>query len=195
MLHDLTLSIDMHDPVVGKANMDQHSFMSAGHIGTHLDTYLQTPIPPEFCVRNGKVYDATAFGSADVDLSVLDGQPVEAGDFAIFHTGFLEKHPYGTREYFKDHPQLSWALIDHLIQRGVSFIGIDAAGVRRGDEHGVADRRAEEGGVYIIENLANIGGLARAAQAGSFRVFTGWTGLRGFSGLSCRVIADLGGTL
>ncbi|MDR5761408.1 cyclase family protein [Caballeronia sp. LZ035] len=192
MLYDLTLSIDMNDPVVGKANMDQHSFMSAGHIGTHLDTYLQSPIPPEFCVRQGKVYDATRFAGRDVDLSVLEGQPAEAGDFAIFHTGFLEKHRYGTREYFKDHPQLSWELIDHLIGAGVSFLGIDAAGVRRGDEHGVADRRAEEGGVYIIENLNNIGELARAAQDGDFRIFTGWTGLRGFSGLSCRVIADFG---
>ncbi|WP_144141097.1 cyclase family protein [Paraburkholderia sp. BCC1884] len=192
MLHDLTLSIDMNDPVVGKANMDQHSFMSAGHIGTHLDTYLQSTIPPEFCVRKGKVYDATAFAGRDVDLSVLDRQPPEAGDFAIFHTGFLEKYSYGTREYFKDHPQLSWELIDHLIEKGVSFIGIDAAGVRRGDEHGVADRRAEEGGVYIIENLANIGRLAHSAKEGDFKVFTGWTGLRGFSGLSCRVIADFG---
>lgn len=195
MLYDLTLSIDMNDPVVGKANMDQHSFMSAGHIGTHLDTYLQTPIPPEFCVRRGKVFDATAFEGCDVDISVLGDQSVEAGDFAIFHTGFLDKHGYGTREYFKDHPQLSWELINHLIEAGVSFMGIDAAGVRRGDEHGVADRRAEAGGVYIIENLANIGVLAQAAHDSDFKVFTGWTGLRGYSGLSCRVIADFGGSV
>jgi kynurenine formamidase len=37
MFLDLTLAIEMHDPVVGKANQDQNSFMSQGHIGTHLD--------------------------------------------------------------------------------------------------------------------------------------------------------------
>jgi kynurenine formamidase len=191
MLLDLTLTIDMNDAVVGKANMDQHSFMSAGHIGTHLDTYLHIPIPTEFYQRKGKVYDATAFTNRDVDLSVLEGNPAEAGDFAIFNTGFLDKFPYGTREYFKDHPQLSWELIDHLIKAKVSFIGIDAAGVRRGDEHGLADRRSEEGGVYIIENLNNIGKLRDAMVSRDFKIFTGWTGLKGFSGLSCRVIADV----
>jgi kynurenine formamidase len=193
MLIDLTLRIDMNDPVVGKANMDQHSFMSAGHIGTHLDSYLQTTIPTEFYARHGKVYDARNFGERDVDLAILRDRPIEPGDFAIFHTGFMTRHAYGTRAYFRDHPQLSWALIDHLIEGGVSFIGIDAAGVRRGDEHGVADRRAEAGGVYIIENLANVDELSRAAHAQGFKVFTGWTGLKGFSGLACRVIAEVAG--
>lgn len=190
MLLDLTLSIEMNDPVVGKANMDQNSFMSAGHIGTHLDTYLQSDIPLAYHARRGVVLDARGFGEADIDTSVLPDGAVEAGDFVIFHTGFLERFPYGTREYFRDHPQLSWALIDLLIDKKVSFIGIDAAGVRRGEEHGVADRKSEGGGVYIIENLANTTALSEAAGDRSFKVFTGWTGLKGYSGLSCRVIAE-----
>jgi len=190
MLIDLSLHIDMNDPVVGKANMDQHSFMSAGHIGTHLDTYLQTPIPIDYHSRVGKVYDASQFRDKEVDLSVLDANPPEKGDFVIFHTGFLGEYSYGTREYFKQHPQLSWELIDHLIAQEVSFIGIDTAGVRRSPEHVPADKRAEEHGVYIIENLNNIGALQQEAGKRNFRVFTGWTGLKGFSGLSCKVIAD-----
>lgn len=150
MLLDLTLSIEMNDPVVGKANMDQNSFMSAGHIGTHLDTYLQSDIPLDYHARRGRVFDASAFAEKDIDSSVLIDQPVLAGDFVIFHTGFLDRFPYGTREYFRDHPQLSWELIDLLIAKKVSFIGIDAAGVRRGEEHGMADRKSEGAGVYII---------------------------------------------
>lgn len=191
MLIDLSLAIALDDPVVGKANMDQHSFMSAGHIGTHLDTYLQRPIPTEFHRRRGRLVDASAHRGADIGFEVLAGRSPEPGDFVIFHTGQLQQHRYGTREYFAQHPQLSWALIDHLLACGVSFIGIDAAGVRRGDEHSQADRRAEAKGTYIIENLDNTGALLAAAGAQPFEVFTGWTGLRGFSGLSCRVIAEV----
>jgi kynurenine formamidase len=128
---------------------------------------------------------------SDIDRSVLGDHTVEQGDFVIFFTGFLALHGYGTPEYFNAHPQLSWDLIDHLIDREVSFIGIDAAGVRRGDEHGVADRRAETGGTYIIENIDRVDLLSKAAATHDFKVFTGWTGLQGFSGLSCRVIADM----
>jgi len=39
MLFDLTLAIEAHDRVVGKANQDQNSFMSRGHIGTHLEVH------------------------------------------------------------------------------------------------------------------------------------------------------------
>jgi kynurenine formamidase len=190
---DLTLSIDMNDPVVGKANMDQNSFMSAGHVGTHLDSYLQTDIPVQYHSRNGVVLDASGFGAMDIDTSILGEREVNAGDFVIFHTGFIERFAYGTREYFRDHPQLSWELIDLLIARKVSFIGIDAAGVRRGEEHGMADRKSEAGGVYIIENLTNTSRLQATAGANTFKVFTGWTGLKGYSGLSCRVIADCAG--
>jgi kynurenine formamidase len=194
MLIDLTLSIDMNDPIVGKANMDQHSFMSAGHIGTHLDTYLQTTIPPEFHRRQGRLFDVSGLGD-EIGMDGLSGQPVREGEFVVFHTGVLEKHGYGQAAYFKTHTRLSWTLIDYLIERKVSFIGIDAAGVRYGEEHGVADRRCEAGGVYIIENLANVGKLRDVAAASEFEVFTGWTGLKGFSGLSCRVIATVDGGL
>ncbi len=193
MFLDLTLSIAMDDPVVGKASMDQNSFMSAGHVGTHLDSYLQTEIPTEFHSRPGKVVDATRYADAGIDVGIdaLATQTIERGDFVIFRTGHLGRTSYGTRDYFERHPQLSWEVIDFLIAREISFIGIDAAGVRRGDEHGVADRRAEDRGTYIIENIANVDQLWASASDRSFNVFTGWTGLKGFSGLQCRIIAAI----
>jgi kynurenine formamidase len=193
MLLDLTLSIDMNDPIIGKATTDQDSFMSNGHIGTHLDTYLQTPIPPDFHHRRGIVVDATEYTRRDVevDAAVLRNRDVRSGDFVIFYTGALETSGYGTKDYFKDHPQLSWGLIDLLLEHQVSLIGLDAAGVRRPGEHKVADRKAEERGTYIIENINNVGELMRLAGDSEFSIFTGWTGFRGHSGLQCRVIADL----
>jgi kynurenine formamidase len=111
----------------------------------------------------------------------------------IFRTGLVDRYGFGA-EYFatlSQHPALSWDLIDHLLGANVSFIGIDAPGVRQGDDHLVADKLAESGGTYIIENLANVDRLATTAADNAFRVFTGWTGFRSSSGLSCRVIADV----
>jgi kynurenine formamidase len=192
MYLDLTLSISMDDPFVSLANMDQASLMSVGHIGTHLDTYLQTAIPPEFCVRPGKVFDLRPLAGRDADLSVLGDQTVDKGDFVIFCTGQLARYGYSTREYFtgSEFSQLSWELADHLISRQVSFIGVDAGGARQGDDHQILDHRAEDNGVYIIENIANVPRLVDEAAGHGFRVITGWTGLRGFSGLSCRVVAE-----
>lgn len=193
MLVDLTLALDMNDPIIGKATTDQNSFMSNGHIGTHLDTYLQTPIPAEFYHRRGVVVDATVYTQRDVEISpdVLRERDVRSGDFIIFYTGALEKFGYGTKNYFKDHPQLSWELIGLLLELKVSLIGLDAAGVRRPGEHKTADQKAEEQGTYIIENINNVGELVRLAGERDFSIFTGWTGFRGYSGLQCRVIADL----
>ncbi|WP_170929039.1 cyclase family protein [Mycobacterium paraense] len=193
MLLDLTLAIDMNDPIIGKASTDQNSFMSNGHIGTHLDTYLQTPIPSEFHHRRGVVVDATSYVESDseIEVAVLRGRLIRPGDFVIFYTGAVEQAGYGTKAYFTDHPQLSWELINLLVQKKVSFIGLDAAGVRRPGEHRVADQMAEEHGTYIIENINNVGELLRIAGNEDFTIFTGWTGFRGYSGLQCRVIADL----
>jgi kynurenine formamidase len=183
----------MNDPVVGKANMDQNSFMSHGHIGTHLDSYLQTKVPPEFHLRRGVVLDGSPWVEKDeeIETSILDGRDIQEGDFVIFYTGAINEYGYGTKDYFKDHPQLGWDLINTLLEKKVSIIGLDAAGVRRGDEHGVADRLAEDQGAYIVENINNVDELLRLAGDREFKVFTGWTGFRGHSGLQCRVIADL----
>ena len=126
-----------------------------------------------------------------VALDLLADAVIEAGDFVMVRTGRLEQTAYGSGAYFRDHPQLSWELFDHLLKCGVSFIGVDAAGVRRDAEHGIADERAEQAGCYIIENIANLDALVEAAAGKPFRVHTGWTGLQGFSGLSCRVVAEL----
>jgi len=50
----------------------------------------------------------------------------------MFHTGFISKETYGTKDYFTNHPQLSNELIDALLEKNICIIGIDCAGVRRG---------------------------------------------------------------
>jgi len=196
MFLDLTLAIDMHDPVVSKGNQDQNSFMSQGHIGTHLDVYEGQARPPtEFAVRRGVIVYVGDIGETEITEKVLEGYDVREGDFVIFHTGYLSKYSYGTREYFSNHPQMSWDFIQILGKMNLGFIGLDFAGLRRGDEHGPADISVGENGGFIIENMNKIDELYSAVGKNEFKMYTAWTGFIGFSGLSCRVVAEIPDTV
>ena len=99
----------------------------------------------------------------------------------------------GACAYADDGIQLSHAVIDYLIEKRIHFVGIDAVGIRNGPEHTPADKRCEAGGVYVVENLANVPALQGkllARNVESFIVFAMWIVVEG-SGLPCRVIARL----
>ncbi|MFM0738031.1 cyclase family protein [Paraburkholderia xenovorans] len=190
MYIDLTLSIDQNDPVIGKASKDPNSYMSQGHIGTHLDVNFGHALPPaEYCRRRGWIVDVSGVSHAEIDESVLSGIDWSEGDFIMFHTGRTAEYRYGSPEYFKEHPQLNWTSIHSIAKRKPAFIGLDFAGLRRGPEHNQADSVCAEHGTYVIENLARLGELVERAGARPFEVVTGWTGLVGATGLSCRVTA------
>ena len=105
--------------------------------------------------------------------------------FVGFCTGYLEKTGYGTPEYHKNHPVLSYELIDALIERKVSIIGIDFAGVRRGKEHTPADQHCADHGVFIVENLTGLDQVIGESVISTFPM-----NYAGLSGLPCRVIAE-----
>ena len=191
MYIDLTLSIDIQDPIIAKASADPDSYMSRGHIGTHLDVYGgQAFPPPHYCMRRGLLIDARDAGE-EIGLAILAGRELQAGDFLIFHTGHLARHVYGSRPYYQTQPKFSWDLVEHLAERDTGFIGLDFPGMRSGPEHNTADRIVGSRGGYVIENLANVDRLHAEAGDRTFLVCTGWTGFQGSTGLSCRVVAHL----
>lgn len=190
MFVDLTLSIAQNDPVIGKASKDPGSYMSQGHIGTHLDVNFGHAMPPkEYCLRRGWVVDVSDKANVEIDESVLKDVDWSEGDFIMLHTGQTGKFTYGSKDYFKDHPQLNWESIRSIASRKPSFIGLDFPGLRRGPEHNIADSICAEHGVYVIENLANLDRLLAESGSNAFEVVTGWTGFQGATGLSCRVTA------
>ncbi len=193
MYIDLSLSLPFDHPVFElAASMGDQSPASMGHVGTHLDTYLQKPIPLEWVHRRGILVDVRRYGD-HVPTSAIDGLDIQAGDFVIFYTGFIDKHDYGSKEYFKNHPQLDWELIKKLLTFDISFIGIDAAGIRHGaklgDDHHKADVFCEESHTYVIENLINLSDLAKIGQPFDLRV--AWISHRGASGIPCKVVAEI----
>jgi kynurenine formamidase len=193
MFVDLSLTLSVTDPIFTLVKEESSDPLSVGHVGTHLDTYLGRPIPLEWSERRGVLVDVRDKGP-EVLLSAINGYDVREGDFIIFRTGRIEAQPYGTREYFMEHPVLDWALIRALLARHVSFIGIDAAGIRRGlklgDEHHRADIECEQSHAYVIENLTNLAALPPSARDG-FRARLGWVAHKGASGVAVKVVADV----
>ena len=159
----------------------------AGHLGTHFDGMDQL-FPLEYTCRRGVVFDASGVQGRDIDICDIDPGRIEADMFVAFHTGFADGEPYGTTRYHKEHPQLSHALIDLLLEKGVSIIGTDCGGIRRGPEHVPTDQRCADRGVFVVENLRNLQQLVGAEQV---YIHTYPIRCRCLSGLPCRVCASV----
>lgn len=163
---------------------------AAGHIGTHFDV-MNTAFDFENTKRPGKIIDVSGVRDRDIDISDVGATEIRAHDFVIFHTGFLQAVGYGTSAYRTDHPQLARDLLRLLLEKQVSLIGLDAPGVRRGDEHTPTDQWCADHGVFIVENLANTGLLLQVAGQRPFTVYTFPLSIDELTGLPCRVIAEI----
>lgn len=152
MLIDITLKIT--PKMVTDAQGNEKKTL-VGHLGTHFDV-MNKEFPLEYTERKGIVFDVSNALNRDIELSDIHLDYVEKDMFVAFYTGFIEKEGYGGYAYFTEHPQLSNELIDALLEKGVSIIGIDFAGVRRGREHTPKDQYCADKGVFIIENLCNL---------------------------------------
>lgn len=163
---------------------------SSGHLGTHFDV-MNKEFPLEFIERNGVVFDVSQIKDRDIEIHDIDINLVKKDMFVAFNFGYIEKVPYGTKEYFKNHPQLSNELIEELLKRRVSIIGVDCSGVRRGQEHGIADQKCADNGAFVIENLCNLKEVLKDKTNAEFIANTYPIKFEGMSGLPCRVVAKI----
>lgn len=159
-----------------------------GHLGTHFDV-MDKEFPLDYTEREAVVFDVSSVFGREIELQDIDFSKIRPEMFVAFYSGYIEKESYGTETYFSEHPQLSDRLIDQLLEKNISIIGIDFAGVRRGKEHTPKDQYCADRGVFIIENLCN---LKRLLNGESFTRFTAITCPMNFTemtGLPCRVVA------
>lgn len=183
MLIDITLKITPRMVVDAQGN-DKKAL--EGHLGTHFDV-MNKEFPLEYTERQGIVFDVSHVIDRDIDIADINIESVEQNMFVTFYTGFIEQEGYGSKKYFLEHPQLSNELIDELIKKEVSIIGIDFAGVRRGKEHTPKDQYCADKGIFIIENLCNLKALLLPNNR--FIANTYPMNYAEMTGLPCRVIA------
>ncbi len=161
-----------------------------GHLGTHFDV-MNKEFPLEYVERNAVVFDVSTVTERDIDISDIDISKVKSGMFVAFHTGFIEKEGYGGRRYFKEHPQLSDDLIEKLLDLGISIIGIDCAGIRRGTEHTPKDQYCADRNVFVVENICNLKMLLLQEKSREFIANTYPVKYAEMTGLPCRVVAKV----
>ena len=185
MLIDITLPVT---PKMMGTALENTAKNLVGHIGTHFDV-MDKEFPLEYTSRPGVVFDVSQVKDREIEPSDVDLTRVEKGMFVAFYTGFIEEVEYGTAQYFKTHPQLSKALIEELLAKKVSVIGLDFAGIRRTPEHVPADRRCADHGAFVVENLWDLKSLL--AVKSPFTCHTYPMRFSGVTGIPCRVVAQV----
>lgn len=185
MLIDITLNITPHMAADAQGNEKK---TLVGHLGTHFDV-MDKEFPLAYTERQGIVFDVSGVKGQDIGINDIDFRKVEKDMFVAFYTGFIEAIGYGKKEYFTEHPQLSEALIEALLEKEISIIGVDFAGIRRGKEHTEKDQYCADRGVFVIENLCNLASIL--AHHDWFTACTYPMRYSGITGLPCRVIARI----
>ncbi|MBQ4037025.1 MAG: cyclase family protein [Clostridia bacterium] len=185
MLYDITLLIT---PEMRRSAPEKDDRALLGHLGTHFDV-MDKEFPLEYTCREGIVFDVSVVRDRDIEIGDIAMDQVRAGQFVAFYTGFIEEEPYGSKAYFSSHPQLSPVLVEALLDREISMIGVDCSGLRRGKEHTPMDQRCADRGVFVVENLCGLRPLL--AVGGRFIAHTYPVRFSGMTGLPCRVIAEV----
>lgn len=186
MLIDLSVKVTKE---THKATFENEKMASFGHLGTHFDVMNKT-FPLAFTKRKGVVFDVSK-GDRDIDVTDVNMDLIQSDMFVAFYTGFIDREGYGTKTYFKVHPQLSKNLIDYLLNLNISMIGIDCAGIRRGGEHTPTDQYCADKGVFVIENLSNLERVLNDRKTAYFTAHTYPIHFEGMTGLPCRVVAEV----
>jgi len=147
-------------------------------------------VPLDYFKTKVHIIDCSNYNiDEEIGLEVLENICIYENTFIIFKTNIQENYPYGREIYIKNHHELSWDVINYLIEKKVAFIGIDCAGIRRGNEHFKVDIKCEENKTYIIENLD----LSKLTEFNKeyITAYTMWIDNPFSTGLSTRVILDI----
>jgi len=195
----LMYQLDLTLPLTGEIFKTMESVAAAhgsitnidifGHIGTHLDLMGKT-YPPEYFMLYGRVFDVQTIIGRDVEADDINLDCIKERDFVFFHSGRLASLSYPSKEYMSAPIQLSWDLLNKLIEKKVAMIGIDFAGVRRHKEHHKADMLCAKAGVFVVENVYALEKLVAKAGSDAFVVHCYPMRLVGATGLPCRIIAE-----
>lgn len=182
MLIDLTLKMSKSDFITDDPSR------KLGHFGTHCDVMNK-----EFLLENikrvGKIIDISKVKDREVNIEDINIE-IQENDFVIFKTDHLKINGYGAKEYQIKSAELSDPVIDFLIEKKVSLIGVDAPGLQKASKHGEVDQHCADHNIFVIENLCNIDVLYEKVKHNSFTVYCFPLNLLDSTGLSCRVIAE-----
>ena len=184
------MKIDLTLPKESLPNdIENSELFQQGHLGTHLDV-----MDKQFSFTqekfNGIIFDVHSIRDRDIDIDDISLSMIQENDFVLFFTNFINEHPYGSEPYRHEHPQLSPSLIDALLEKHISFIGLDCAGMRRGKEHSLYDQHCANQNIFVIENLCHLEKLIQKTSDNRCTIYISPISTTGKSGIPCKVEAE-----
>ncbi len=148
---------------IEKDGFNMFAMESGLHVGTHMDAPLHMidgaayicDIPlPQFQGR-GVLLDARGHDRVDIDL--LNGKDIRAGDIILVHTAWDQYFGKDDNKYFNDYPLLTPAFAEALAAKQISLIGMDTPSPDQ-DPFPVHKIFLKQQ-ILIIENVTNLAGL------------------------------------
>ena len=106
----------------------------------------------------------------------------------VFIPDLLKKKGMEQKNILRNILRFPMNYLKHL-QKNVSIIGVDFAGVRRGKEHTPMDQYCADHGVCIIENLCNLCSVLKNGNAFIANIYP--MNYAEMTGLPCRVVVDI----
>lgn len=183
----INLSLPMEKPSQEETSARHMNLFKLGHYGTHLDRLLDSEIPLEYFKSRAILFDISDFsGQRPVKAEDISPELAPENAFLLFRTGALQRNPYASKEYMSEFIEFSWELLESLLTRNIRFIGVDARGLRRNEEHRQVDLFCEKAGTFVIENILNTQLLPEGKP---FTLYTAWFDAGG-SGLPCKLTAE-----
>ncbi|MCD7949597.1 MAG: cyclase family protein [Erysipelotrichaceae bacterium] len=116
MYIDITLKVT--PKMIQEANGNEKKTFT-GHLGTHFDV-MNKEFPLDYIKRDMIIFDVSYIRD-EIDINDINLGLVRENIFVAFYTGFMDELGYGTKRYFKEHPQLSYELIDALLDKHISY--------------------------------------------------------------------------
>ena len=171
------------------------------HAGTHVDA-------PSHFLADGSTIDeepldlfmgeAVLFDFSDLPPKSLIGRaeleeahaqtPLQPGDGLLVRTGIEER--IGAPEFLTDYSGLTEEGAYFLVEKGVRLVGTDAAGIDHPEASTCpAHQVLLPENILVVENLANLKGLAEACPAMRFRLICLPLKIKGATGSPVRAVA------
>lgn len=140
------------------------------HAGTHVDSPMHMSADPvrigawplDRFTGDARIVDAR--GMAVIGPEAVPEAWLVSGAILLFCTGAAAQ--YGLESYYREHPVLSDALAERLVQAGVKLVGVDAPSPDRFPFS--VHTRLFAAGVPIVENLRGLERLLPHPGAGRF---------------------------
>lgn len=148
---NLHIELDNSHPAYEWLNQQADKLGARGHFGTHIDCYTKTPSTSYF-EQEVFIIDCRNGMPTEVELGEL---PSLKNKSLVLFTGNMCDNDYGTKAYFgRRDALLTKSSLDIILSKEPSFILIDSFGIgTHGENHQMLDKRCEEFGCFVIENI------------------------------------------